>query len=79
MGAQGLLTSVSGRVAAVVGTPLTLVTQYGALLHDWGHPVTWLRVFANYAIPYVVSSAGLLSARRRELIVSTRLRTTMTA
>jgi len=50
------------KVALVVGTLLTAVNQGGVLLGggvDWA---TVARVAANYAIPYVVSSIGLLSA-----------------
>lgn len=53
-----------GRVALIVGTLLTAVNQTAVFVGDWNHPVLWVRVVANYAIPYTVSSIGLLSAHR---------------
>ena len=51
-------------IALVVGTLLTLVNQVDHLADDAGEPITWLRVLANYLIPWAVSSLGYVSARR---------------
>jgi len=53
------------RIALVVGTLLSLINQ-GYLI--WGgHAtyVTWIRVAANYIVPFCVSSTGFLTATRR--------------
>lgn len=52
------------RVALVVGSLLSLVNQTGALLDGHLSPGTVARMVANFAIPYAVSSIGLLSAYR---------------
>jgi hypothetical protein len=51
-------------IALVVGTLLTIVNQADHIAEDPGDPVTWLRVVANYVIPWAVSSLGYVSARR---------------
>lgn len=52
------------RVALIVGTMLSAVNQGSVLVNGHTTAVTWLRIVANYVIPYVVSSIGLLSAHR---------------
>jgi LytS/YehU family sensor histidine kinase len=52
------------RVGLVVGTLLTLVNQGTVLVAGHVSIALVLRIVANYAIPYVVSSIGLLSAHR---------------
>lgn len=52
------------RVALIVGTMLSAVNQGSVLIAGHASAVTWLRIVANYGIPYVVSSIGLLSAYR---------------
>lgn len=52
------------RVALVVGTLLSAVNQTGVVLHAECSAASALRIAANYAIPYVVSSVGFLSAHR---------------
>lgn len=51
-------------IALLVGTVLTLVNLGDVLLAGTVDPVTAARIAANYAIPYVVSSVGCLSACR---------------
>jgi hypothetical protein len=51
-------------VALVVGTLLCAVNQGSALVDGSIDVVTALRMVANYAIPYLVSSVGFLSAYR---------------
>jgi hypothetical protein len=51
-------------VALVVGTLLCAVNQGAALAAGDLDVATLVRVATNYAIPYVVSSVGFLSAHR---------------
>ena len=51
-------------IALVVGTGLALVNQGAELISGRADAATALRLVANYAIPYVVSSVGYLRARR---------------
>jgi hypothetical protein len=53
------------RIALVVGTLLSVINQ-GYLI--WGGratAVTWIRVGANYLVPFCVSSTGFLTATKR--------------
>jgi len=52
------------RIALVVGVVLTLINQ-GTVIAD-GHATTatWLRCLLNFVVPFLVSNAGMLSARR---------------
>lgn len=52
-------------IALVVGTLLSLINQSGVIFGGEATPVTWLRVGANYLVPFCVSSLGFLSATRR--------------
>jgi hypothetical protein len=51
-------------IALVVGVVLTLINQ-GSVIAD-GHATvaTWARCALNFIVPFLVSNAGLLSARR---------------
>ena len=51
-------------IALIVGTLLTLVNQGGVIAGGDATAATWVRTGLNYLIPFVVSNAGLLSARR---------------
>jgi len=51
-------------IALVVGTGLALVNQGAELIAGEADATTALRMAANYAIPYIVSSVGYLSAHR---------------
>jgi hypothetical protein len=53
------------RIALVVGTILSLINQAGVIFGGDATVVTWIRVGANYLVPFCVSSAGFLSATRR--------------
>ena len=53
------------RIALLVGTILSLINQSGVILGGDATAVTWIRVGANYLVPFGVSSAGFLSATRR--------------
>lgn len=53
------------RVALVVGTLLSLINQSDAIVHGSFSAELVLRIAANFAIPYVVSSIGFLNAYRR--------------
>jgi hypothetical protein len=55
----------ASRVALVVGTLLTIVNQGAIIVHGDQTSLTWVRVAANYAIPYVVASIGYLAPLRR--------------
>lgn len=52
-------------IALVVGTVLSLINQAGVVFGGEATLVTWVRVGANYLVPFCVSSAGFLSATRR--------------
>jgi hypothetical protein len=52
------------RIALLVGTILSIVNQGGVILGGDATVATWLRVLANYVIPFCVSNAGVLSATR---------------
>jgi hypothetical protein len=52
----------ASRIALVVGTWLTAVNQWDAILAG---RVPWARIALNYATPFVVASLGYLAARRR--------------
>ena len=53
------------KIALVVGTILSLINQSAVILDGRANYVTWLRVGANYLVPFCVSSLGFLSATRR--------------
>ncbi|MFY9587761.1 MAG: nitrate/nitrite transporter NrtS [Actinomycetota bacterium] len=53
------------KIALVVGTILSLINQSGVVLDGRANYVTWIRVGANYLVPFCVSSTGFLSATRR--------------
>lgn len=52
-------------IALVVGTILSLINQAGVVFGGDATPATWVRIGANYLIPFCVSSAGFLGATRR--------------
>lgn len=54
------------RIALIVGTLLSLINQGHVIAAGDTSAITWIRVMANYLIPWVVSSVGFLSASRRE-------------
>jgi hypothetical protein len=54
-------------IALVVGTVLSLINQAGVVFGGEATLVTWLRVGANYLVPFCVSSLGFLSATRRTI------------
>ncbi|MGI8792865.1 MAG: nitrate/nitrite transporter NrtS [Acidimicrobiales bacterium] len=51
-------------IAVVVGTLLSLVNQLHVLLDGSPDVGTWLRIAANYVIPFMVSNVGGLTATR---------------
>lgn len=53
------------RIALVVGTVLSLINQGGVIFGGRATWVTWVRVGANYLVPFCVSSAGFLTATKR--------------
>lgn len=50
-------------IALVVGTALVGVNMWEELASGTAEPAMVLRLVANYAIPYLVSSIGYLKAR----------------
>lgn len=53
------------RIALAVGTILSLINQLGVILDGRVNYATWLRVGANYLVPFCVSSTGFLTATKR--------------
>lgn len=53
-------------IALIVGTLLSLINQGHLIAAGDASTVTWMRVAANYLIPWFVSSTGFLSASRSE-------------
>jgi hypothetical protein len=53
------------KIAAVVGTLLSLINQGSVIFGGDATVATWLRVGFNYFVPFCVSSSGFLSATRR--------------
>lgn len=60
----GATFSTAVRIALVVGTLLTMVNLGHVIVGGQAGPATYLQIAANYAIPYVVSSLGVLSHTR---------------
>jgi hypothetical protein len=55
---------VAARIALVVGTALTLISQGGAITAGHATTATWVRCGLNFLVPFLVAHAGLLSGRR---------------
>ncbi|MGH2693254.1 MAG: nitrate/nitrite transporter NrtS [Actinomycetota bacterium] len=54
--------------ALVVGTVLSAINQGATILDGNARGATWIRIASNYAVPFVVSNVGYVSAvlpRRR--------------
>ena len=62
--ARGVTFHTAVRVAAVVGTILTLVNQGSVIAGGDATAVTWLRVAVNYLVPFLVASVGYLAPFR---------------
>lgn len=52
------------RIAIVVGILLTLINQGSVITAGHATTATWVRCGLNFLVPFLVSNAGLLSARR---------------
>jgi hypothetical protein len=52
------------RIALIVGVLLTLINQGSVILDGHASVATWVRTVLNFVVPFLVSNAGLLSARR---------------
>ena len=61
---RGATFPAASKIALVVGTGLTVVNQASTLASGTLGTATLLRIMANYLIPYVVSSVGILAAHR---------------
>jgi hypothetical protein len=53
------------KIAAIVGTLLSLINQGSVIFGGDATAATWIRVGMNYLVPFCVSSVGFLSATRR--------------
>ncbi len=69
---QGFVLIVTGatfrtasKIAAIVGTLLTIVNQGAVILAGHAGWATWIRTLANFLIPYTVASIGYLTPFRR--------------
>lgn len=51
-------------VAVVVGILLSVINQGSVVADGEATAATWLRVVANFVIPFLVSNVGALSAAR---------------
>jgi len=51
------------RIALVVGVVLTLINQGSVIASGHVTIVVWVRCGLNFVVPFLVSNAGLLSAR----------------
>lgn len=51
-------------VALIVGTLLSVINQLSVITSGEATGATWVRIAANYAIPFVVSSIGALSGMK---------------
>lgn len=51
-------------IAIVVGIVLTLINQASVITAGHATAATWVRCALNFTVPFLVSNAGLLSARR---------------
>ena len=63
--ARGVTFSTAIRVAAVVGTLLSVVNQSAVIAAGHASIATWIRVAVNYLVPYIVSSIGYLAPFRQ--------------
>ena len=54
------------RIALVVGVILTLINQTDVIARGDATTVTWLKVGANFIVPFIVSNLGLLAGKRAE-------------
>ena len=66
---RGRTARTAAPVVLVVGTVLSAVNQGSVIASGrvaWG---TWLRIAVNYLVPYLVASAGYLSARAAPIAV----------
>lgn len=61
----GVTFPTASRVAAVVGTLLSVVNQGGVILAGDATVMTWARVLVNYAVPFTVASIGYLAPFRQ--------------
>jgi hypothetical protein len=51
-------------IAIIVGIILTLINQGSVIAAGHATAATWVRCALNFIVPFLVSNAGLLSARR---------------
>lgn len=51
------------RIAVIVGIVLTLINQGAVIAAGQATPATWARCVLNFIVPFLVSNAGVLSAR----------------
>lgn len=64
---RGVTLRTAAKVAAVVGTILTIVNQGSVIAGGDATAITWARVAVNYAVPFIVSSIGYLAPFRRRV------------
>ena len=61
---RGVTVRTASKVAAVVGTVLSLVNQGDTIASGNATATTWVRIGVNYLVPFLVSSYGFLAACR---------------
>lgn len=64
---RGVTLRTGVKIAAVVGTILTIVNQGSVIAGGDATAVTWVRVAVNYLVPFFVSSIGYLAPFRRRV------------
>jgi len=60
---RGVTVPSASRIAAVVGTWLTVMNQGDRIAAG---TVPWVKIVLNYATPFTVATLGFLAARRRD-------------
>ncbi|MGH8896876.1 MAG: nitrate/nitrite transporter NrtS [Egibacteraceae bacterium] len=69
---RGATIRAAWRIAAIVGTLLSVVNQGGILLSGQATRLTLVRIAVNYACPFTVASLGYLLACRRPPAATSR-------
>jgi hypothetical protein len=61
---RGRTARIAVPVAAVVGTVISMVNQGDLIIAGHTSGSTWVRIFINYLVPFIVANVAYLSACR---------------